>query len=88
MRETGRSDQDNVFNIVIPLIRIMGVAMILGGTAIGLGFGNLFMPEVGLFVAIMGLIEFFAVPTILTRARDRRRVDALAGKHVENRDQQ
>ncbi|MEP2989861.1 MAG: hypothetical protein ABJN65_12320 [Parasphingorhabdus sp.] len=87
MREANDSSQNHVFNIVIPSIRIMGVVMILFGTAIGMGYGNLFIPEVGLFIAIMGLFEFFAVPAVLTRVRDRRRIESLAGTESENRDQ-
>ncbi len=87
MREADDSGQNHVFNIVIPSVRIMGIAMILGGTAIGMGYGNLFIPEVGLFIAIMGLVEFFAVPAVLMRVRDRRRLESLAGAEPDNRDQ-
>lgn len=86
MPDSDDLDQEQNFGLAIRAIQITGVAMILGGTAIGLGVGNLFIPEVGLFIAIMGLIEFFAVPAILTRMRDRRRIEGLVGKRPKDRD--
>jgi hypothetical protein len=86
MAETDGSGQEHLFDIVIPCIRLIGIAMIFCGTAIGMGIGDLFIPEVGLFIAIMGLFEFFTVPAILTRVRDRHRDNFLSGRQFENRD--
>lgn len=87
MPETGGSGEEHLFDIVIPCIRLIGIAMIFCGTAIGLGFGDLFIPEVGLFIAIMGLFEFFTVPAILMRVRDRQRDNFLSGRQFGNRNQ-
>lgn len=77
-------DQPHGLNIAILATRVTGASMILGGIVISLGIGDLFIPEVGFFVIALGLIEMFAVPAILTKVRDRRRDDFLAGKRNEN----
>ncbi|GAB5489342.1 MAG: hypothetical protein Pars2KO_29120 [Parasphingorhabdus sp.] len=90
MRDARGSDQafdrPDGFNIAILAIRLTGASMILGGIAISLGIGDLFIPEVGFFIIILGLFEMLAVPAILVKVRNRRREDFLAGKHSGNRE--
>lgn len=79
-------EQEHGLNIAILATRVTGASMILGGIAISLGIGDLFIPEVGFLIMALGVFEMFAVPAILIKVRDRRRDDFLAGKHNGNRD--
>ena len=80
-------DRDEAFDIAILAVRVTGAAMMLGGIAIALGIGNLFIPEVGILVALLGLFEFWTVPIIVNKIRDRHQDDLLSASHPGNKDQ-
>ena len=61
-----REQQARQRYMVLNLIRIMGVAMVLGGIAIARGVIDLPAP-VGWVLAIVGLFDFFFVPHLLAR---------------------
>ncbi len=68
-----------IFANVIPIIRLVGFAMVVSGVFIMLGEVEILTFEVGLFVTAFGLIEMLAVPAILDRAQNRKKDDFLTG---------
>ena len=79
-------DQDEAFDIAILAVRVTGAAMMLGGIAIALGIGSLFIPQVGMLIALLGLFEFWTVPIIVNKVRNRRQNDILSSTYSGNRE--
>ncbi len=77
---------DHVFGRVIPILRFFGLAMIICGLAIAFGIGNILVPEIGLSIFALGVIEMIAVPTILQKVINNHRENALMGNAPKDRD--
>jgi len=77
---------DHPVDRVIPLIRLSGFLMLTAGMFIAIGYWDILDPEIGLVIAVFGLIELLFVPIILEKVATKKRDDFLAGKSTDGHD--
>ncbi|QJB70433.1 hypothetical protein [Parasphingorhabdus halotolerans] len=86
MNDRENSGPQHIFRLAIPIIQVLGIAMIVSGIVIITGWSNILPPEAGIIILVMGVIEFLAVPAILRNVQNSKSDNFLEGARPGNKD--